>query len=75
MVPSRSGSCAAIRDGNDFPLAAGGGTRYQTCVRSFFGLFLVLLVFVLVVGSGVMIWNLSRSVELSRKDVPAAVNR
>jgi hypothetical protein len=44
-------------------------------VRSFFGLLLVVLVFVLVVGSGVIIWHLSRSVEFSRKDVPAAVNR
>jgi flagellar basal body-associated protein FliL len=64
-----------VGDGRDFPLAATGGTRYQSRVRSFFGMLLVLLVFVLVVGGGGLIWHLSSNVEFSRKDVPAAAKR
>ena len=75
MVPTRPGSGSAIRERADFPLAATGGSRYQTGVRSCFGMLIVLLVFILVVGGGGLIWYLSSSVEFTRKDVPAAVNR
>ncbi len=75
MAPSRRGLCSAIRNGSDFPLAATGGTRYQTRVRSFLGMLLVLLVFILVVGGGGLIWHLSSSVEFARKDLPAAEKR
>jgi flagellar basal body-associated protein FliL len=44
-------------------------------VRSCFGLIIVLLVFVLVVGGGGLIWHLSSNVEFSRKDVPSAIRR
>jgi hypothetical protein len=44
-------------------------------VRSCFGLIIVLLVFVLVVGGGGLIWHLSGNVEFSRKDVPSAIKR
>jgi flagellar basal body-associated protein FliL len=42
-------------------------------VKSFLGMLIVLIVFVLVVGGGGLLWHLSRSVEFSRKDAPTAV--
>jgi len=41
-------------------------------VRSFFGMILVLLVFVMVVGGSGLIWYLSRTAEFSRVDRPPA---
>jgi len=39
-------------------------------MKSFFGMLLVLLVIVAVVGTGFLIWHLSATAEFSRKDAP-----
>jgi flagellar basal body-associated protein FliL len=41
-------------------------------MKSFFGMLLVLLVLVAVVGGGALLWYLSDTTEFSRKDAPTA---
>lgn len=41
-------------------------------MKSCLGLLIVLLVFVAVVGGGVLIWHLSSTAEFTRKPLPAA---
>lgn len=41
-------------------------------MKSFFGMLLVLIVLVAVIGGGALLWYLSDTAEYSRKDAPPA---
>ncbi len=58
-----------------FALDVEGVSAYEWCMRSFLGMLLVLLIFLLVVGGSGLIWYLSDTAGFTRSDRPAAVQQ